>query len=248
MDCSGSKLEIEERALGMVREAARKGARIICLPEHWIPEERADLENELPVFAEIARKTGTYIIPGADYLRRGGRVTVESVILGPKGEVGRQQKVHLFAGEKKKATPGNTYQIFKMDGVNVGISVCHDLVYPEVTRILALRGAEIIFAPAKISGTGLEPWQLYVKVRALENRIPIVSPNFLSPPKFSGGSLIMGFSVKADEGVVYPSALARAGSEPRVLVAELDLKSIRRYRRERLQARRPETYSDLLKR
>jgi predicted amidohydrolase len=248
LDCTGSKREIEERVRRMVKEAAGKGARIICLPEHWIPGRRANLEDELPFFAEIARETRTYVISGADYSTKGRTTaTVESVILGPEGEVGRQQKVHLFANEKKRATPGDAYSIFELDGVKVGITICHDLVYPEVARILALKGAEIIFAPAKISAAGLEPWQLYVKARALENRIPIVSPNFLRPPKFPGVSLIVGFSVKPDEGVVYARVLASADSEPKVLVVDLDLKLMKRYSRERLQARRPETYSDLLK-
>jgi predicted amidohydrolase len=232
----------------MVEEAARRGARIICLPEHWIPGGYVDPENELQAFAKIAMETGAYIIPGADYVKRGATLTVEGSVFGPNGEVGRQQKVHLFAGEKRKATPGNTYSIFELDGVRVGIAICHDLVYPEVTRILTIKGAEIIFAPAKIGAAGSEPWRLYVKTRALENRVPIVSPDFLNPPRFPGRSLIVGFSVAAKEGVVYAKVLASAGSKPAVLMADLDLKTIKRYRDERMAARRPETYSDLLKR
>ena len=231
----------------MINEAAGEGARMICLPEHWIPGSRANLEEELPLLAEIARETGTYVISGADYSSRGRTTTVEGVIFGPRGEVGRQQKVHLFAGEKNRATPGDAYSTFELDGVQVGLVICHDLVYPEVTRILTLKGAEIIFAPAKIGAAGLEPWELYVKARALENRVPIVSHNFLGPPKYPGASLIVGLSVEPGEGVVYARVLARAGSEPKVLIADLDLRLIERYRRERIRARRPETYSELLK-
>jgi hypothetical protein len=60
--------------------------------------------------------------------------------------------------------------------------------------------------------------------------------------------LIVGFPVAAKEGVVYAKVLASAGSKPGVLMADLDLKTIKRYRDERMAARRPETYSDLLKR
>lgn len=230
----------------MTRQAADK-AEVICLPEHWVPDAINNIEKVVEALAQIATDTGAYIISGGEFTRRESATMVESVLLGPKGEVGRQQKTHLFGREKRRAIPGNALFTFDASGVKVGITICHDLVYPEVSRILALNGTEVLFAPARISSAGLKPWKLYVKVRALENRVPVVSPNVLQAPKFQGGSLIVGFTVGEKDRIVYPKVLASSGPRSQILVANLDLATIRRHREERLRARRPEIYSDLLK-
>ena len=247
LDCSGSLGQVEARAIRMVKAAARRGAAVVCLPEHWIPGRRPDIEDEVPVFAELARATGSYVILGAGRTRKYGRVTVESVVVGPQGRVGTQRKVHLFGREKKLAIPGDSYSVFDLAGVKVGIAICHDLVYPEVTRILALSGAEVIFAPARIRREGIEPWELYLKARALENRVAVVSPNVFNPPRFPGGSLIVGLSATRN-GIVTTRVLGRAGAAAAVLVADLHLQSMRRHRSARLRARRPDTYSALSRR
>jgi omega-amidase len=217
------------------------------MPEHWIPGAGANLEDSLPFFSEVARENGIYVIPGADFVRRGGNTTVESVIISPEGaEIGRQRKVHLFRDENKVATPGDSYHAFEIERVKVGIAICHDLVYPEVARILALRGAETIFAPAKIGSQGIAPWELYVKTRALENRVFVVSPNYLNPPKYPGASLIIGFTESKEGAIVYPEAVGKGRGSQNAVVADLDLDAARPQRVERLRSRRPETYSDLL--
>ncbi|MDG6961405.1 MAG: carbon-nitrogen hydrolase family protein [Nitrososphaerota archaeon] len=240
MECSGSLGEIEDRALKMIRKAARLGADIACLPEHWSPEVIENPAEFLSLFEEAARDSKIHLISGGDFIREGGSTYVESFFIGPNGLLGTQRKVHLFGREKRKAKPGSEYPIFRAAGSKVGIAICHDIVYPEVARILALKGAEVIFSPARIGGSGLYPWRLYILARALENRIPIVSPNFLS--RSQGGSVIVGIEDVGD-GIVYPKVLARAGSHPRLLVADLDLKSARKLRARRLKARRVETFS-----
>jgi len=188
-----------------------------------------------------------HVIPGAGFFEDQGKVTVTSVVLGPDGEeVGRQEKTHLFGRENEKASRGDSYSAYVCSGVKVGITICHDLVYPEVARILALMGVEVIFAPARIRRRGIEPWHLYLKARALENRIPIVSPNVVDPPRYTGGSWIVGLTA-AKDGIVYVNDLASAARGEKVLLADLDLEAIQKYRLERLAARRPETYSELLK-
>ena len=247
-ESSGSRSAVEERAHDLIKEAAKSGARTVCLPEHWLPGRRANIEDSVSAFSATARESGIFLILGADFARHRRAVTVESIVLGPDGdEVGRQRKVHLFRGEKKEATPGSTYEVFELAGVKAGIAICHDLVYPEVARIMTLKGAEVIFAPAKIGIAGLEPWEMYVKTRALENRVPIVSPNCLATPHFPGRGLIVGFTVKEEEGIVYPEVLA--GGQEQIVLADLELGGVvERYRQERLSSRRPETYLDLVKR
>lgn len=235
-----------DRATRLVSRAAGAGAQVICLPEHWLPGRKPNLGVSLLNLQRVAKEYSVHIIPGAEFFEERGTVTVTSVVMGPDGEVGRQSKTHLFGREKERATPGDSYSVSVCSGAKIGIAICHDLVYPEVARILALKGAEVIFAPARISRWGMEPWHLYLKARALENRIPIVSPNVVDLPRFSGGSRIVGLVASAD-GIVYTKVLASAGVGEKVLLADLDLKGIEKHRLQRLAARRPETYSELLR-
>ncbi len=249
LNCSGSRREIELRARMLIESAAKKGARVVCLPEHWIPGDDASLDDVLPLFSDVARETATYIIPGADFVRReGSATTVESVVIGPKGEeVGRQQKVHLFRREKEVAVGGSGYSVFDLGGVKVGIAICHDLVYPEVARILVLKGAEVIFVPSRIDARGIAPWELYVKARALENRVPIVSANYFRLPKYPGSSLVVRLTSSGrGDGIVYPEMARKGGARQGVLVADLDFEEVKPQKIERLKARRPDTYAELL--
>jgi len=238
---------VVERAVKLVSRAAKAGAQVVCLPEHWLPGPRPNLGDSLSSLQEVAREYRLHVVTGADFFEDQGRVTVSSVIIGPEGEViGKQSKTHLFGREKGKASPGDSYATYDCMGAKVGVAICHDLVYPEVVRILALKGADVIFAPARIKKSGIEPWHLYLKARALENRIPIVSPNVVKPPGYLGGSRIVGLTASRD-GIVYPKVLASAGAVEKILLVSLDLEAIRKYRLARLSARRPETYSELVR-
>jgi len=229
----------------LIALAAKKEPKIICLAEHWLPGRRAELSDALPGVQKLAREFGIWIVAGADFTRREGRTFIESVVFDPAGdEVGRQLKTHLFGLEKKVAKPGSEFRIFDLgDGHRFGITICHDLVYPEVARMFALRGADLIFAPAMIGQDGIGPWHLYLQARSLENRIPIVSPNVLMPPRFRGGSRILTLTSKGP--IVYTSFVARGGTSEGVFQAEIDLESAKTYRLARLRDRRPEIYSGL---
>jgi omega-amidase len=244
-DSSGTPAEALDDALRLTRRVIRSGAEIVCLPEHWIPGRRVNLNEIVPTFSRVARETGTYIVPGADFSSRRGITRIESPILGPHGEVGREAKTHLFRRENRMAIPGDSLRTFKIGGIRIGVAICHDLVYPEVARTLVIDGAELILVPAMITDAGYGPWELYVKARALENRVPIVSPNAVRPPAYHGGSLIVGFDVYRKEGIVEVRAIKRAGGRHGLIMAKLNLEAIRKYRTERLNARRPELYSRL---
>ena len=244
---TGSWAEIVKRAARMVAEASAAGAEIVCLPEHWLLGKKPGLERSLPALKEEAIRSQTVVIAGAGFVRKEEGVFVESVVIDRDGkELGRQRKTHLFGKEKSVARPGNEYNIFEAEGVSFGVAICHDLVYPEVARTYALKGADVIFAPAWITTAGIEPWHLYLKARALENRIPIVSPSVLSPPRLPGRSMIVGLEARGK--IVYPAVLAEGGPTERVLLATLDLRAAERARRQRLASRRPETYSALVNR
>ena len=86
-------------------------------------------------------------------------------------------------------SPGTEARIFNTS-CKFGIMICYDTVFPGVADTLSKKGAEIIFSPSRIVKEGIEPWKMYVQVRSLENRIPIIAPN-VENIRFGGNSLIV---------------------------------------------------------
>ncbi len=230
-------------AVTLVQKAAKKGARLICIPEHWLLSKVVDPDNKVyERFAELAIETGAYLNLGGIYEREGGSTYLVSPTVGPNGKiVARQRKVHLYGGEKKRALPGDRFELFKVDGVNVGTLVCHDAVFPESARTATLGGAELLLVPSLIISNGNRPWHIYLMSRALENRVPVVSPNIYHPPRVAGKSIILDLEYDKRHSVMnLKSVVARDGRN--VIHAELELESKRFLREERLGERRPEAY------
>ncbi len=173
-----------------------------------------------------------------------GRVRLSSPVIGSDGIVlGRQFKVHLFGREKKIATPGNQYGIFKANKFKFGVLVCYDVDFPEASRAFALKGAELLLCPSRIIKEGTVPWQQYLTVRSLENRLPIIAPNVYAPPYFMGHSSIVSLKEDPRRKIAHPKMVSLTGPREGILVDDFDLDLHNRLRRERFADRRPETYS-----
>ncbi len=237
----------EKRAIreaeALVRRAAKNGARLICLPEHWLLSRVVESENAVyERFADVAIETDAYINLGGIYEREGAATYLASPTLGPNGDVvARQRKVHLYRGEKKRALPGERFEVFKVDGVKVGTLVCHDAVFPESARSATLGGAELLLVPSLIISNGSRPWHIYLMSRSLENRVPLVSPNVYHPPRVSGKSIIVDLEYDRQHSVMHlKSVVAHDGRN--VILADIELESKRALREERLRERRPAAY------
>ena len=229
-----------ERAIGeaevQVRAAAAKGARLICLPEHWLLSRVITSDDAvIRRFSRLAVELGVYLNLGANYERRVKKTWLTSHTISPSGRViSRQDKMHLYRRETREAQPGSRLGLVGVDGLKVGVLVCHDAVFPETARTLALMGAELLVVPSLITAMGGLPWLVYLRARSLENRIPIVSPNAFHPPKFLGGSCIMDLKYDGKEHIMQ---LAERKARPRrsVLVADIDFRANRPARKERLE-------------
>lgn len=232
------------RAVRLAKKAAEKEADIICLPEHWLPEKTIPSPmSPLPGLRSIAEEYHVVVVGGAFYEQIKGRTYLNSPVIRGDGEiVGRQSKVHLFHFEKKIARPGNDYKIFPAGNFKIGVLVCYDVDFPEASRILSLRGADILMCPSRILRQGVEPWHQYVTMRSLENRIAVVAPNVYAPKLFTGQSLIVSLREDPKTKISYP--LARVFKEARegVIVEDIDLALHAKLRKERFADRRPETY------
>ncbi len=229
----------------LAKQAAEKEADIICLPEHWLPEKIIPTPMDpLPGFQALAEEYGVAVVAGAFFERVKGRVYLSCPVVGPEGNVlGRQFKVHLFWREKKIAKPGSDYHIFNFDGHRFGILVCYDVDFPEAARAFALRGAEFLLCPSRIIKEGISPWQQYLTVRALENRLPIVAPNVFAPPRFIGHSSIVYLKEDPRRKIAHPRLASISRRGPGIVVEDLDLTLHNLLRKARFSDRRPETYN-----
>ena len=191
----------------LLAEAGKQEADIVCLPEQWLSGNVVDdFGARFAEFGRIAREYSMCVIPGAFYHRtRAGadgtrRTAIAAPVISADGGIaGMQEKIHPFSYERDSVSPGSAALVFEARGVRFGIIVCHDMVFAPVARTLARKGAQVICSPSRIVSRGVAPWSMYVQVRALENRIPIVAAN-VSGGRFGGGS--MAVDLETDDGVV----------------------------------------------
>ncbi len=179
------------RVSKILKNLARREVEIVCLPEQWLKNNKIqDFDIEFSEFKKIAKEHSMTIIPGAFYDGIKKNTTIVSPIIGPEGDfIGRQEKIHPFDYEKDSVKPGNEAKVFNT-ACKFGVIICYDMVFPKVANILTKKGAQVLFSPSRIVKRGIEPWQMYVQVRALENRIPIIAAN-VENHRFGGNSLII---------------------------------------------------------
>jgi deaminated glutathione amidase len=247
----------------LVRAAAADGAELVALPEKWnllaAGEEMAAGAEALdgPSLAAVrswARELGIHLLAGSIAERgdEGEKAFNTSVLVDPDGEdLAVYRKIHMFdveAGgvlyrESEHEQPGEEVVSAPVGGVELGLTVCYDLRFPELHRILALRGARIVAVPSAFTAaTGRDHWEVLLRARAIENQVFVLAPNQVgeAPPHYRSH----GRSAIVDPwGIV----LATAPDEECFVAAELDLGAQERIR-ERLPAlanRRPEAYEPL---
>jgi len=236
-----------ESADAFVKEAAEQGAKIVCFPEHWLLEYREQGHLAIDQLSTAAREAGVFVVTGANYTPnatpRSPELRIRSFVVAPDGKrVGQQDKVHLYRNEKTVATSGNQYNVFQSAFGRIGVMISYDCMFPESARTLALKGADLIFVPSRIGYAALDPWVLYLRTRAMENRVPIIAPNSFRPPLYMGGSVIIDLMPQSENRVVLPSIVSSAGSGEKVLVADVDVERSRELRRQRFLERQPAAY------
>jgi predicted amidohydrolase len=232
-------LEVAER---LVRAAATDGARLVVLPERLDIRgaTRDYLAGAEPLDGRpvswargLARELGIDLVAGSVAERREGheRVANTSVHAGPDGELKAiYRKIHMFDvevggveyRESEHSEPADEIVVSETaDGTGLGLSVCYDLRFPELYRILALRGARIVTIPANFTRvTGEAHWEILLRARAIEDQVFVIAPGQGNLPVQEGDSY--GNSMIVDP---WGEVLARAPREGATFVAaELDLR------------------------
>lgn len=257
-----ANLETAER---LIDEAAAKGARFVALPEYVSFLGKADDINAVAEtipgptterFAAKARQHGIYLLGGSIHERSDvpGKAYNTAVFYGPDGSMlDTYRKIHLFdidisgnvsANESQRIAPGDTIVTVEADGHVFGLSICYDLRFPELYRLLALEGADILLVPAAFTMfTGKDHWHALLRSRAIENQAFVLAPAQIGP--HDPNAQCYGHSVIIDPwGIV----IAQAPDIEGVVVADLNFDELRRIRRQlpSLANRRPETYRSRL--
>jgi predicted amidohydrolase len=249
-------LAVAER---LVRGAAADGAELVALPEKWnlLAGGEALLAGAEPLDGPSlgaarawARELGIHLLAGSISERGGERAFNTSVLIGPDGaDLAAYRKIHMFDvdvggvayRESEHEEAGTEIVTAEVGGLSVGLSVCYDLRFPELYRILAVRGARLLAVPSAFTlATGRDHWQVLLRARAIENQAFVLAPNQVgeAPPHFSS----YGHSSIVDPWGV---ELATALDGECFIAADLDLDEQESVRESlpSLANRRPEAYA-----
>ena len=191
INSSTSKAENIERMEPLVARAAATGADLVLLPEKWngLGSHEVLLEVAEPLdggetvaaMSRWARTHGITLVGGSIVERREGRDKLSNtcLVFDPEGELAAvYRKIHMFDvevgghvyRESDAEEPGDEPVMVDVEGWPTGLTVCYDVRFPELYRILALQGAELVTVPAHFTlYTGKDHWELLLRARAVEN-------------------------------------------------------------------------------
>jgi deaminated glutathione amidase len=241
LECSTDVDRNLTEAERLIREAAANDASLVVLPERLdirgAPERYAEvaepLDGRIVSWARgLAAELGIDLVAGSIAEQREGheRVANTSVHAGPDGELKAvYRKIHMFDvevggvqyRESEHSEPAEEVVISQTaDGLGLGLTICYDLRFPELYRILALQGARVVTVPANFTRiTGAAHWEVLLRARAIENQVFVIAPG---QGRGSGPDTdSYGNSMIVDP---WGEVLARAGGEGACFVAaDLDL-------------------------
>lgn len=237
--------------MAYVREALKsvsaQGGQLAVLPEMWSSGFAYKNLNELAqctagIVEELAKLSQelNLVIVGSMPEPNGDKVFNTIYVMDNGKLAGSYRKLHLFSllGEDKAFDSGDSFLVAETSIGKIGVIICYDLRFPELSRRLALEGAQIICVPAQWPKPRQEHWRTLLRARAIENQLFVVSCNacgLIGKLDFFGMSMI----IDPKGGV-----LAEAGEEESNIVADLDMQVMEEWRKQIpcFNDRRPEVY------
>jgi len=276
MSCTADKAANLQKAMDKVREAAKKGAEVVCLQELFTSLYFCDVEDyenfklaePIPgpsseALGKLSKELGVVIIASLFEKRTEGIYHNTTIVLDADGSyLGKYRKMHIPDDpsyyEKFYFTPGDLgYRVFKTKFANLGVLICWDQWYPEAARITSLMGAEVIFYPTAIGWATAQDeetnteqynaWQTIQRSHAVANGVHVVSVNRVGLEQ-NGAMKFWGGSFVSNP---FGSILYKASHDKEeVHVMELDLAKTDRYRTHWpfLRDRRIDSYLPITKR
>ena len=243
------------KAKDFVKKAASLGCDILCFPELFLtgavgvktPEYAEEIPGDLTrIFQNMAADYGMHIIMGSIPEKEGSTYYNTSVLIDDTGSIlGSYRKIHLWSGEKLSKSAGDTISVFDTKFGKIGLEICWDIAFPELTKQMAAEGARIVFCPtlwsAEDRDSNLANYQgsseildslrnvhtesnfinTCVPARAIENSIVFVCSNGCGRSSIAGEKHnILGNSQIA---LPFYGRYAYLENEETVLTAEVDL-------------------------
>ena len=191
-----------DRIKRLLADASTRGAEVVCFPEAYLPGlrgqdfevppfDRSEQDRALEAVSRMARTYGVATILGMENVTDAGR-QIAAFVIGADGRLqGCQTKNQLDPTEDKFYVPGETRQVFEVNGTRFGVAICHEgWRYPETVRWAAVRGAKIVFHPHQTgsdkTGVRLTEWgspgapyyEKAMMMRSIENAIYFASVNY----------------------------------------------------------------------
>jgi agmatine deiminase len=267
---SENAYENTSKTISKIAEAAKKGAQIVCLQElfqtQYFPQQEnqkvQNLSETIPgrttnKLCEIAQKYKLVIIAPIFEKEQNDKYFNTAVVIDANGKIlGKYRKVHIpndpFFYEKTYFEQGNNrFETFKTKYATIGVLICYDQWFPEPARILALKGAQIIFYPTAIGyindhnstdGNWNEAWKTVQRAHAIENGVHVAAVNRVGQ---EGQLKFWGDSFVCDS---FGEMLKQASKEKEeILVVEVDLEKNKRIQEGWgfFENRRPDTYKEI---
>jgi predicted amidohydrolase len=259
-------MEVEDnraRCLASLEEAAAAGCDLVVFPEcaltgYMLDSAEDALRCAEPVpgpsteaLARACARTGIHCVIGV-LEAEAGDLHNTAVLLGPEGLIGRYRKSHIACiGVDRFTVPGReAYEVFDTPIGRIGMEVCYDWRFPEISRVLALQGAEIIAHPTNSPVQAREVAEFMTRARAAENAVFFITANRCGD---EGGTSFFGWSQIVDPN---GRRIAEAGSDEALVIADLDLELARAktrrpgdggYSVRLFEDRRPELYAPILR-
>ena len=245
-----------DRMVPWIKEAKNQGANLICFPElnvtgYSIHPEIKDAAEPIPGpisrhLQQLAQEDQIVILAGMAEKDQKGRIFASHLVVTPQGISGVYRKLHIPPPEKEIFSPGDIVPLLEVHGITLGIQLCYDAHFPELSTRMALDGADVIFMPhASPRGTPnekLSSWTRHLTARAFDNGVFIVACN-------QNGDNQKGLQFPGMALVIDPSGeiiKKNISGDDGILVADLKssaLEAVRSHRmRYFLPNRRPELY------
>lgn len=205
------KAENIKKIESRITRAKRQGAELVIFPElsltgYTMRDQIYELAETIPghstTFLEkLARKTGTYVVFGMPELSEKTQATVynTAVLIGPDGFIGKYRKMYLpthsVFEEKRYFRPGYQTAVFETELGKIGLIICYDIFFPEVSRLTRLKGAQLIVCISASPATRRTFFETLTAARAIENTAFLAYVNLVGIEdglQFWGGSRLVG--------------------------------------------------------
>lgn len=248
MQVKDDKSENLKKAESMISKAVRENSDLIILPEMFnCPYENEkfleycedeESSDTLTRISRLSRENNVYILAGSIPERENDNIYNTSYLFDRNGEIiAKHRKMHLFDidvkdeiyfKESDTLTAGDEFTIAETEFGKVGIGICYDIRFPELARIMAEEGAEILIYPGAFNlTTGPAHWELLFRTRALDNQVFCigVAPALDESANYNS----YGHSIITNP---WGEVLTEAGYKEELLIADLDLNEIEKVREE----------------